>query len=457
LNFKSINRRIIVVNLILPLNLLISLILMFSQIVLLERSITEDNLNSKKFLHKPLLNILENGEADKPIPSWLLLVAMDDGKIVYFTEDIEIHRVIWQDELKDIQLDQIKSNKIIANTMLANIVKRIPDTITMVPFSYNENNGLAVYMKDLLPLYMKVLQKPMYIGFVFFMTMVLFSLGLLQMNSHYGSVRDLIRASSRIKNKDLDTEIIPRKQTEMAEVFKAFDDMRKTLKSNREKETRFVMSVTHDLKTPLAAMRMYLEAMNDGYIEIQGEAEEAVKKILIKAGILEDRIGELLDYSKLQTSVNDLQKELIVISDWINEQNIFFSDECQMHNRKYRSDIKIPKDLKFSGNIKLLNRALNNLIDNACRYTKKEDSIVFSAKIQTGILLLTIDDSGSGIDREERDKIFELFYRGDKGRNSRGMGIGLSSVLSVIDYHGGKIKCEASSLGGASFIVSIPI
>lgn len=448
---KKLSRRFILVNLILPLNLILGLMVIFSQSLLMERDKTEDELQSRIFLHKPLLNLLDHYDSVSH-PDWLVFAALDSGEILHVSDKMKLKKTEWKKDVPDFSPEMI-----IADVILARIIKNIPDSITIVPFLYKGQSGIAVYMHDLLPLYLQVIQKPVYRLLIFFMTMMLFFLGLLQMNSHYKSVRRLIRASDRISNHDLDTEIKPGKQGEMATVFRSFEQMRKALKSNREKEARFVMSVTHDLKTPLSAMRMYLEAMKDGYIKISDEAGEAVNKILLKSAMLEDRIAELLDYSKLQTSIHELNRETIRISSWIEEQNLLFKEESLLNNRKYTGEIKVDESLKISGNIKLLNRALQNLIDNACRYTKENDIIQFRAVSKNNRLLLSFENSGPPIPYEEREKIFELFYRADKGRNSRGMGIGLASVQSVIENHGGTIVCGESSLGGAAFEIRIPL
>lgn len=447
---ERFNRSLFIVNLVLPLNLIIGLVLIFTNMLYLEKEITETGLTVKKFMHAPLLKLLEVGDKTD-VPDWLIFVALDSGEEVYMAENDFDKPNYLTKRYASTDTDQI----------LADIVKSIPDTITMVPFTYSGQNGLAIYMHDLLPTHLRMVQKPAYIGFVFFLTMLMFLLGLLRINAYYKTIRRLVQASARIANKDLDTPILlgkrPDKFLEMGKVFQSFDQMRKALKINREKEARFVMSVTHDLKTPLAAMRMYLEAMKDGYIQVSGEAEEAVKKILIKSGVLEDRIGELLEHSKLQTSVHKLKREIIDGPRWIAEQGQLFGEECRMNHRNYAQKLDLPGQIKISGNLKLLNRALSNLIDNDCRYTKEGDTIKLLSYASGGFLKIRIEDSGPGVSPSERKHIFELFYRADKGRNSRGMGIGLSSVQSIIENHGGTISCGDSPMGGASFSVSLPI
>ena len=444
----NLSRRLIVVNLILPFNLFFGLFFLFTQMLFLERDVSENGLSTKRFLYAPLMGLLDKENASFEPPGWLLFVAMESGEIVYTTGEHGPVRPL------GIEHDGETGNE---NQNLAEIVKAISGTMTIISFRYNGQHGVAVYMRDLLPFHFQLIQNPAYTGFIFALTTVLFLLGLFQMNKYHRSVSELVRASARIANKDFETEITVKAEREMGTVFQAFDQMRKTLKSNRENEARFVMSVTHDLKTPLAAMRMYLEAMKDGYIEINGEARDAVQKILIKSEMLEDRIAELLEYSKLQNTVHEIQRENVNVPSWIKDQIVFFEEESQMHRRLFSSRVNLPEDLKASINQKLMSRALNNLIDNAFRYTAEGDTVAFASYYEGNSCFFEIEDSGPGIPEEEREKIFELFYRVDKGRNRRGMGIGLASVKSIIENHGGKITCGESPSGGALFRITLPV
>lgn len=458
MKLKTFYPRYALVNLILPLNLIIGLVLIILQMITMIRVVEHDGLTTKQFLYEPLLNILEE-KPDYVPPQWIGLVAMDSGKINYITNAKTPVRLDLTDSQRKL-LSEFKSDppsREILDTLLASVIKKIPEEVTITSFDYNGQEGIAIYMHNLLPLHMRILQRPRYILIVFAMTLTLFFLGVLQMHSHQRSVRNLIRASKRITNKDLDTEIKIHHRTEMKQVFKAFEQMRQALKANRDRESRFIMSVTHDLKTPLSAMRMYLEAMKDGYIEVSGEAKEAVGKVLKKSSILESRISGMLEFMRLQRADQEMESEDIDLASWLGEQDSLFSEECRLSNRNYTSVIDIGSLQRYKGNRSVLNRALQNLVDNGCRYTGEKDRITFTARKEKNALILLVEDSGPGVDEKEREKIFELFYRGDKGRNSRGMGIGLTSVKSIIESHGGSIICGGSQMGGASFRIELPI
>ena len=458
MKFKSFYPRLVLINLILPLNLLIGLILIILQMLTMIKIVNRDGLETKQFLHEPLMNILEE-KSDYSPPEWIGLVAMDSGRINYITHVRDSVRLDISESQKKLLTDNNRNvpSREILDTLLANIIKKVPEEVTITSFEYNGQKGIAIYMHNLLPLHMRILQRPRYIIMVFALTLVLFFLGVLQMNNHQRSIRNLIRASERIRNKDLDTEIKALHRTEMKQVFEAFDQMRRVLKMNRDRESRFIMSVTHDLKTPLSAMRMYLEAMKDGYIEVSDAAGDAIEKILGKSSILESRISELLEYMRLQTTTQIMDRDKISIKLWLKDQIALFEEECRLNDRFFESNLEIEPSVYMIGNRKVLNRALQNLIDNSCRYTEKNDTVSFTASLDGDQLILKIADNGPGVKNSDKEKIFELFYRGDKGRNTRGMGVGLTSVKSIIENHGGSISCEDSKSGGASFLIYLPL
>ena len=441
------NRRLILVNLILPFNLFIGLFILFTQILFLERNISENGLRAKKFLVPPLLELLENRDGATVPPEWLLFAALGSGDVIYNINDADPDSLKLSDSFLQYQ-DAIG---------LSTIINAITGPLTIVSFDYKGEKGIVVYSYDKLPFHFRIIHNPAYIGSIFTLTMIFFFLGLYQMNKYYHSVNKLVQASVRIANKDFDTEIESKGMQEMEMVFLAFDQMRKILKTNRERESRFVMSVTHDLKTPLAAMRMYLEAMKDGYIEIGGDARDAVGKILTKSEILEDRIAELLEYSKLQNFIHELQKDFVDMTEWLQNQVIFINEESRLHHRRFSAEINISPGINVSLNQRLMARALHNLIDNAYRYTHEDDAIRLSSYCEGDYCMISVEDSGPGIPPEEREKIFELFYRADKGRNKRGMGIGLASVKSIIENHGGTISCGDTPLGGVRFVITLPM
>ena len=273
------------------------------------------------------------------------------------------------------------------------------------------------------------------------------------------SIKRLVYASDLIANGNLDESITLKYNNELVHVANAIDRMRIELKGKRNVEQRFVMSVTHDLKTPLTSINGYLEAIADGVITDPEEIQEIIRLMQRKTELLDGRINELLDYSRNRTAGWREHWKDINVLDWLIEISSMFQNDADLYGRKYQSSININDGLSIKCNDKLLTRALENLFDNACRYSRDNDFIFFKASLLNlkgkNILQIIMEDSGTGIEEKEMENIFELFYRNDRGRNSRGMGIGLASVQTIVRDHGGQVSCRKSESGGACFEITL--
>ncbi|MDA3955663.1 sensor histidine kinase KdpD, partial [Oceanispirochaeta sp.] len=241
--------------------------------------------------------------------------------------------------------------------------------------------------------------------------------------------------------------------------LKAFEEMRQELNNNRRLGLNFMMSVTHDLKTPLTSIRGYLEAIRDGVIESEEETIKIVGILLGKAGLLEERIDEMLDFSRVISCQTEEMGEEYPVREWVDELIQYFTEESLLYRKNFTFKENFPDHLKFTGSEKQLSRAIINLYDNACKHSSENDSILFSVNYdrEHQQLILRMEDSGPGVPAAERERIFELFFKKDHGRNTRGMGIGLSSVKFVAGLYRGSVNCRESDLGGACFEFILPV
>ncbi len=235
--------------------------------------------------------------------------------------------------------------------------------------------------------------------------------------------------------------------------------MRKELNRTRDQGVNFMMSISHDLKTPLTSIRGYLEAMKDGVVDSEEDRKTVLNLMLNKAGLLEDRINEMLDITQDVSAHFYNMGETFSVKSWIKKLNTYCREEAYLFEKNYIYLENFQEDLQIHGVEKRLTRAVLNLFDNANRYTGQGDTIRFSVRMdaETRELVLMMDDSGPGVDPSDRERIFELFFRKDKGRNTRGMGIGLASVKFVSEIHGGSAMCRESDLGGACFELRLPV
>lgn len=444
------NLLFIILDLILPVNLTLLIPVLFIQIWYMQIPMDIEGLQTKRFLVNPLLEVLQDRpDSEKQIPEWITFVGMDDGTVLYPLFNIHKTNQTWMEQKEGINL----------NRFVASLVTDMPNNMNMINFTYQGQKGLCFYRKPLLPGVLRILHSPTYLIYLFFIAMLLFTTGLIIINSFKKNEAKLILAAQRIRNMDFDTQLKPNRINHLADVFTAFDNMRCELEHFRSQGIRFIMSISHDLKTPLTSIRAYIEAMKDGVIVTPEERSQAIGKILLKTNLLEARIDELLDLSMIFTSGKKMSYDVFSIKKWTGEMIEYFREDCLINGRSFSVEENLTENLKIRGSMKVLTRAVMNLFDNACRYTQKEDPIrmVLSVSEDKEHFVLIFEDGGTGVSPEDRDLVFELFYRKDKGRNTRGMGIGLTSVKYVVEEHGGSVFCEKSSLGGACFRINLPL
>ncbi len=253
----------------------------------------------------------------------------------------------------------------------------------------------------------------------------------------------------------IDTTISRSEADEISSLAENLEEMRLALKDSKERRARFIMGISHDLRTPVALIKGYSEAIQDGIINGENIKNSACL-INQNAERLEDMINELINYVKLRNIdwKQTLEKaELKPIF-----QTFLRNMECasEIFKRNISGTLDIPDGLKISLDRNLLQRVAENLFSNALRYTKENDSIQLNAWINSDEdPVFSIKDSGAGIPKKDQKKVFELFYRSSNSRRENGMGIGLAVVKSIVETHGWKIEVKSEPKKGTEFIVTM--
>jgi signal transduction histidine kinase len=219
---------------------------------------------------------------------------------------------------------------------------------------------------------------------------------------------------------------------------------------------QLLADVSHELMTPLTAMRGYVEtlAMHDVPLD-----EETRARYL---GIVEDEthrleriVGDLLEVAKLESGGISLRRDLVTVQ-------TLFERVCARHEREasarriaMSTEVGTGADA-ISGDPDRLEQALQNLVANALRHTPDEGSIHLSSAREDRQIVLTVKDSGSGIPAEHLPHIFDRFYKGDSSRRAAGgSGLGLSIAKAIVERHGGTIAARNES--GAVFELRLPL
>ena len=275
------------------------------------------------------------------------------------------------------------------------------------------------------------------------------------------SIEVLEDATRRVADGELDLNVDVKGSNEITSLTKSLNKMRTALKEDELRRSRFIMGITHDLKTPLALIKGYAEAIEDGIAEDPVSRRSAVEIIVGKADQLEGMINDLLSYVRMDTGEWRARLEHRNITAFLHSLVKAMSTDVALLYHTLIHDINLPQDMSIPMDESLVLRALENLIHNAVRYTPAGSVICLSAAKAGNALELTVSDNGPGIDKEDLPHIFEMFYRGSSSRREQGMGLGLAVVKWVVDDHGWSISVSATRPAeknkGTRFVITVPL
>jgi two-component system phosphate regulon sensor histidine kinase PhoR len=217
----------------------------------------------------------------------------------------------------------------------------------------------------------------------------------------------------------------------------------------------FVANVSHELKTPLTSIKGFVETILDGALDDRDTAKKFLTIIYQEAERLNHLIHDLLDISKLESGQMDVKQKSIKIKPLVNA--ILASLENQLSDKNITL-IKQFKTETIPGDEDLLQEVIINLLDNAIKYTPADGTVrIGTDRTKEGVSFY-VEDTGIGIPKESLPRLFERFYRVDKGRSRAmgGTGLGLAIVKHIIERHGGKINVTSEFGKGSRFTFVIP-
>lgn len=294
---------------------------------------------------------------------------------------------------------------------------------------------------------------------VFFITICIATIYIIAY-SIFSSLMLLKTQTQKIADGDLNEEIkIPSdkmKRNEITQFLTSLERMRQSLVEAKNRQSRFIMGISHDLRTPVAVIKGYTEAMLDGMMKSKEEINSALKIVSVKTSQLESMLDTLINYEKLQTKdlINTLKTQKLAPILIEFAKNAEITGTVFHKNVSYAIDID--REFSVPVNEQLLLRAFENLLSNALRYTKDDSCILLYAQEKSDCIELVIEDCGIGIEEKDIEHIFDLFYRGTNSRREEGMGIGLSVVKNIMDLHGWDITVESKKNIGTKFTITVP-
>jgi len=274
------------------------------------------------------------------------------------------------------------------------------------------------------------------------------------------SVKRLQDAAVRLSSGKLEEPITVFRRDDLADLARSLESTRVELKEARDRKARFLMAVSHDLRTPLTSIKGYIEALGDGMADTEEDFARYLAVLEDKTRLLENRIGELIDFARSETGGWKRPSEAVDAVELIRRLDAAFRQDSGFSGREYSSEINLPERFVVNGDFDALYRAWENLFANAVGHTSGGDSVKFRVGLEkdsdSRFLFGEIFDGGRGVEDDFVPLLFEPFTRADRGRNTRGLGLGLASVKAVAEAHGGSVIYSPGSAGGSVFRFRIP-
>lgn len=262
-------------------------------------------------------------------------------------------------------------------------------------------------------------------------------------------------ATKKIADGNFDYELDEKDFVEIPFLYNDFEKMRIKLKENEEEKIlsenasrELVSNISHDLKTPLTAIRGYVEGILDGVASSPQKVRDYLTTIYNKTNDMTKLIDELLYYSRVSGNEFSYNFEKTNVKEFFDDyvKDLYLELDTIKINFSYSANVDA--DTVIDIDREQIKRALNNIVANAVKYMDKKDpEIHFRVKETMDAINIRISDNGRGIDEKDLPHIFERFYRSDASRNTKlgGSGIGLSIVKKVIENHEGSVVAISKS------------
>ncbi len=268
-------------------------------------------------------------------------------------------------------------------------------------------------------------------------------------------VRKLAVGVERISGGDYAYRLDWRRRDELGQLGRDIDQMAQRLEDHRAVLMRFVSDASHELKTPIASLKILSESLADGGLEDPQAGPRFVGLIQGEVARMERLVGDMLALQRGDSGL-PMNLEDFDISSLIHKLRELWQARGQSGIQ-----LEMPDEIWVHGDRHRIEQVLTNLVDNAFNASKSAEasSVFLSAKADKKSVEISVRDSGVGLAETELEQIFERFYRVDPGRTRQqgGNGLGLAICRQIVEAHGGKIWAESQPGAGATFRFTLPL
>jgi len=265
-------------------------------------------------------------------------------------------------------------------------------------------------------------------------------------------INKINKATKEISSGNFDIQLESERKDEIGELTRNFNAMAKDLSKIELLQKDFINNISHEMKTPISSIKGFAQLLQqEGTTE--EEKNEYISIIVEESDRLLNISSNILKLSKLQN------KEKIENKTDVNITKQIEKVVAMLENKRASKNIKIKcnmQEMIIKGDEELLYQVWTNLLDNSIKFTNNDGKIDIEVKKKSNTAIITIEDNGIGMTKDEQRKIFERFYQADESHYSEGSGLGLSIVKRIITLSGGEIQIESEKGKGSKFIVTLP-
>ncbi len=275
----------------------------------------------------------------------------------------------------------------------------------------------------------------------------------------------LTSAAHVLASGDYSARVTTNASSELGELASTFNEMATRLEKDVDElrkhelmRRELIMNITHDLATPLTAIAGLGESLLDG-VNQNREDYEATGRIIVRETLrLRRLVKDLHLMAKVEAGAMQPQRKVLRLAALVDEALAVLAPEFE------RADVEPRNNVAYNippvwADPDMLMRVFSNLCNNALRHTPRGGAVVIEARQQGNLLEVAVIDSGEGIPTEALPRVFDRFYRADTSRQAAtgGSGLGLAIVRAIVEAHGGTIRAENASQGGAQIVFTVPI
>ncbi len=282
------------------------------------------------------------------------------------------------------------------------------------------------------------------------------ALALVQLLAHGMTfpLREMVAAAQAMARGDYSRRVTATSRDEVGELARAFNSMARELEEVDRLRRDLVANASHELRTPIGALRARLENFLDG---VEQPSREALEDALGQVERLGALVEQLLDLSKLESGTVPLERETVPAGELLSH----VADEWSGRADAKGVHIAVstaPAGLELDVDVRRMHQVIANLVANAIRHSPPNADVQVRATTRNGHTRIEVADQGSGIPAEDAERVFERFYRSDRGRtvDEGGAGLGLAIARWIVELHGGTIRADQSTAQGCRMVVELP-